>query len=154
MGGRGESGIAASASTAPGNPEGVSFAEHLTQDLARGSVMHHRTGWHRQIDIRRGGTGLGLPFAVLAPLSLPDGAIPVIEQGGQVGIAFDEDAAAVPAIAAVRSALRLVFEPGEGAGSRTTGSPHHSHQRAIDQHHCPGDHPSRTVRHSCFTFFQ
>ena len=63
-----------------------------------------------------------LPLAVLAPLRLPQVAIAVVEQGGEVGVAADVDAAAVPAVSPVGPALGLVLEAGEGAGAGPAGA--------------------------------
>ena len=131
----------------------VAGLEHLAEQLAGVGVPHDRAGRHREVDVVGGGAGLGLPLAVLAALRLPHGAIPVVEQRGEVGVAPHVDAAAVAAVAAVRPALGLVLEAGERAGPRPAGAGRHPHDRAIDEHQLPGDHPSRTVRQSSLIFF-
>jgi hypothetical protein len=90
---------------------------------------------------------------VLPPLGLPRGAVSVIQKRGEIGIAPDVNAAAVAAVAAVGTAFGFVLESGEGAGTGPAGTPGDPDYGAIDEHQFPGDHPSRTVRQSSFTFF-
>src|SRR5687768_4368382 len=151
-GGR-EARVAPSAAAAAGDQQPVAVAQHFTdQDIRRcvpddGARRHGK----RDVGCRCAGHGLALP--VLRALGLPMVAIAVIEEGGEIRIALHVDTAAPAAVAAVRPAFRLVFEPRERAGSRSSGPRGDAHDRAVDEHQPPGLQPSRTVRQSSFTFF-
>ena len=103
----------------------VAGLEHLAEQLAGVGVPDDGAGRHREVDVVGRGAGLGLALAVLAALGLPHGAVAVVEQRGEVGVAPHVDAAAVAAVAAVGPALGLVLEPGEGAGARPARTRRH-----------------------------
>src|SRR4029077_14439698 len=125
----------------------------LSQWGAGARIAHFGARRDREVDVVRGRAGLGLALAVLAPLRLPDGAIAVVEQGREVRIRPDEDAAAVSAVAAVGTALGPVLEPGERRSAGAPGARRDLHHRALDEAQGPGLQPSRTLFHSSFTFF-
>src|SRR5581483_4058085 len=151
--GRGEARVAPAAPAAAGHEQPVAGPEDLAQDGAGGHVAHHGAGRHREDQVRARAAGLVLPLAVLAPPGPPGVAVAVVEQGVEVWVGLDVHAAAGAADAPVGAALGLVLEPGEGARARAAGAARDPHHRAIDEGHCPGLHPSRTVRQSSFTFF-
>jgi hypothetical protein len=139
MGAGDEEGVPLPAAAAAGDDELVAVAEHLAEHLAAVGVLDDGPRGHREDDVLAGAPGLVRALPVLPALGDPAVAVRVVEEGGEVGVAADEDVAPAAPLTPVRAAERdelLAAERGRAgpAGSR------------LDADDCPIDEHARPIQ--------
>src|SRR5512143_941097 len=130
----GEVRVALSAASAPSDDNAVAVLQHFAQELGRCEISNDGADRDRQNDV---GAGPSAPVAagpVVAGRRRPRVAIRVVEKGGQVAVADDDDIAAATAIATVGATEGHELLTAERHDPRAAITSFDVYDDAIDEH--------------------
>jgi hypothetical protein len=134
VGGAHEARIAPPAACAAGHDNALARCGQIPQPFTRVTVGHHGAERHAQDGVIAGGAVLVGALAVLAALRRVVALVVEIEQGGDGGIRFEEDAAPVTAVASVGAAARHELLTPEADAARTPVAALDEDVDLVDEH--------------------
>jgi hypothetical protein len=135
MGGGREPGVAFPTPTALGDQDLITWLEDFLDQLATLCVMNFRAQRHGKIDMVSGATRAVGSLAVPAALGLEMRAVLIVQQRGELRIGPDVDAATMPPITAVGTALGNEDLAAERLRSRAPGTRGYPDYGAINECH-------------------
>jgi hypothetical protein len=133
-GGSGEVRVAASAFAPARSDESHARARQVCQQVARVGVVDQRTDRHAQRDRLAVAPLAVAPTAVPAAAGLVASLVVEVEQGAEVRVRDQHDAAAVAAVAAIRSSARHMLLTAERDTPVPAASRLHLNHRLVDKH--------------------
>src|SRR2546427_2398244 len=132
-GGR-EARVAAPAAARCRDEQRVPGAQQLSEHGAGVGIVHLGPGRHGKVQILPRLSGHVLALAMLAALGLPVGAVPIVEQRGEVRVGAHVDRAPGAAVAAIGTALGDELFAAEAGGSGATRAADHMDHSSVDEH--------------------
>jgi len=109
-------------------------AGEIAQRLVTFAVGHDRTARHAEGQVVATGAMAVRALAVLAALRLVMALVVIVEEGGQRGIGFEPDTAAVTTVAAVGATIRDVFFTTEADAARAAVTAFNEDFDLVDEH--------------------
>ena len=143
IGRRGEARVAPATSRPRLDEHALAWMDEVAEDLAAVPIVDHRAQRHAEEQVpARGPVAIG-PLAMLATGGVIVAPVVVVEQRAQSGIGLHPHAAAVSAVAAVRTAVRHVLLTPETDAARAPVAALDEDLDLVDEHRGPGGTPAR-----------